>query len=85
LKELKGQHRETLFGSLDAREYLELKRLFVEMGLDAAKIIEDDKLLTIFTRQLEIRMNNGNTYNTELIQEVLKDFLTWSKKRQING
>ena len=84
LKELKGEHRETLFGTLDAKEYLELKRLFVEMGLDAAKIIEDDKLLTIFTRQLEIRMNNSNTYNTELIQEVLKDFLTWSKKRKIN-
>ncbi|MHC4883260.1 MAG: DNA-methyltransferase [Planctomycetota bacterium] len=80
LKEIKGEYRETLFGTLDANEYLELKRLFVEMSLDAANIIESDKLLAIFTRQFEIRMNN--TYNTELIQEVLKDFLLWSKKRK---
>ena len=85
LKELKGQHRQTLFGNLDAREYLELKRLFVEMGLDAKNIINSDKLLTIFTHQFEVRMGNEKTYNTDLVQEVLKDFLTWSKKRQING
>jgi DNA modification methylase len=84
LNELKGKHRQTLFGTLDANEYLELKRLFVEMGFDAAKIIESDKLLTIFTHQFEIRMNNSKTYDTGLIQEVLKDFLVWSKKRQIN-
>ena len=80
LNELKGEHRQTLFGTLNANEYLELKRLFVEMGFDAGRIIEDDKLLTIFTRQFEIRLNN--TYNTGLIQEVLKDFLLWSKKRK---
>jgi len=85
LKELKGQHRQTLFGNLDAREYLELKRLFVEMGLDAKNIINSDKLLTIFTHQLEVRMGSDKTYNTELVQEVLKDFLLWSKKRQKNG
>ncbi len=85
LKELKGEHRQTLFGTLDAREYLELKRLFVEMGLDAKNIINSNKLLTIFTRQFEVRMGNDKTYNTDLVQEVLKDFLTWSKKRQTNG
>ena len=84
LEELKGKSRETLFGTLDSNEYLELKRLFVEMGFDAAKIIDDDKLLTIFTRQFEIRMNNRKAYDTELIQEVLKDFLVWNKKRQIS-
>ena len=84
LEELKGKHRETLFGTLDANEYLELKRLFVEMGFDAAKIIGSENLLTIFTRQFEIRMNNGKAYDTELIQEVLKDFLVWNKKRQIS-
>ncbi len=85
LKEFKDEHRQTLFGNLDAREYLELKRLFVEMGLDAKNIINSDKLLTIFTHQFEVRMGNEKTYNTDLVQEVLKDFLTWSKKRQING
>lgn len=83
LAECGDEGRETLFGKLNAREYFELKRLFVEMGLDAKRIISEDKLLTAFTRQLEIRTNN--TYNTGLIQEVLKDFLLWSKKRQTNG
>ncbi|MDH4202213.1 MAG: DNA methyltransferase [Phycisphaerae bacterium] len=81
LKELKGEHRETLFGTLDANEYLELKRLFAEMGFDAETIMNSDKLLGIFTRQFELRMNNEKTYNTGLVQEVLKDFTTWVKKR----
>jgi site-specific DNA-methyltransferase (adenine-specific) len=81
LKELKGEHRDTPFGSLDAGEYLELKRLFVEMGIGAEKIIASEKLLGIFTQQFELRMNNGQTYNTGLVQEVLKDFMTWSRKR----
>ncbi|MHC5163986.1 MAG: hypothetical protein ACYSOI_01280 [Planctomycetota bacterium] len=55
------------------------------MGFDATKIIENDKLLAIFTRQFEIRLGNDKTYNTELIQEALKDFLLWSKKRQVNS
>ena len=37
--------------------------------------------LTIFTRQFELRMNNGKTYNAALIQDALKDFTTWTKKR----
>ena len=81
LKEIKGEHRETLFGTLEANEYLELKRLFAEMGFDAETIMNSEKLLGIFTRQFEIRMNNGKTYNTGLVQEVLKDFMTWVKKR----
>jgi site-specific DNA-methyltransferase (adenine-specific) len=81
LKELKGEHRETLFGSLDANEYLELKRLFAEMGFDAETIINSEKLLSIFSRQFELRMNNNKTYTTELVQDVLKDFTAWVKKR----
>ena len=81
LKELKGEHRDTLFGTLDANEYLELKRLFAEMGFDAETIMNSEKLLGIFTQQFELRMNNGKTYNTGLVQEVLKDFTTWVKKR----
>ena len=70
-----------MFGSLDAKEYLELKRLFAEIGFEASAIIESEKLLTIFTQQYHLRMNNSKVYNLELIQQVLKDFLTWSKKR----
>ena len=81
LNELKGEHRETLFGTLDAGEYLELKRLFAEMDMRAEEIMNSEKLLRIFTRQFELRMNNDKTYNTGLIQEVLKDFVSWVKKR----
>ena len=81
LKKLKGEHRETLFGTLDANEYLELKRLFAEIGFDAGTIMNDEKLLNIFAQQYHIRMNNDKTYSTELIQDVLKDFTAWVKKR----
>ncbi|MHC4525248.1 MAG: DNA-methyltransferase [Planctomycetota bacterium] len=81
LKEIKGEHRETLFGTLNANEYLELKRLFAEMGFDAETIMNDEKLLNIFAQQYHIRMNNDKTYSTELIQDVLKDFTAWVKKR----
>jgi site-specific DNA-methyltransferase (adenine-specific) len=35
----------------------EIKRLFVESGLDKIKILASNKILEIFTRQLAIRMN----------------------------
>lgn len=66
---------------LTTLEYLELKRLFAEMGFDAETIMNNEKLLVLFTRQFELRMNNGKTYNRGLVQAVLKDFLTWVKKR----
>jgi len=66
---------------LTDEEYLELKRLFTEIGFDASQIIENEKLLNIFTRQYHLRMNNGKKYETGLIENALKDFLTWVKKR----
>ena len=81
LKELKGKEKDSIFGSLNTEEYLELKRLFAEMGFDAETIINNEKLLGIFARQFELRMNNGKTYNTALVQDTLKDFTTWVKKR----
>ena len=78
----KNTVKKSLFGELNAREYLELKRLFVEMGVDAGTIIESEKLLAIFTRQYQLRMNSEKEYNTGLIQDALKDFLTWGKKQR---
>ncbi|MBC8378674.1 MAG: site-specific DNA-methyltransferase [Planctomycetes bacterium] len=66
---------------LTGQEYLEFKRLFTEMGFGAETIIENEKLLNIFTRQYHLRMNNGKKYDTVLIQNALKDFVTWGKKR----
>ena len=80
LKEL-SKSQKSLSGPLNAEEYLELKRLFVEIGFEAVEIIESDKLLDIFVRQFQFRMNNGTTYDRELVRNALKDFTTWTKKR----
>ncbi len=66
---------------LSTMEYLELKRLFAEMDFQAKDILDSEKLLAIFARQFQLRMNSEAEYNMELIRTVLKDFLTWGKKR----
>ncbi len=78
LVELKSQPSNN--PSLTGQEYLELKRLFAEIGLSAVEIIENEKLLNIFTQQYQFRMNY-KTYDANLIQNALKDFTTWGKKR----
>ncbi len=80
LEEL-AKSQKSLNGALNAEEYLELKRLFVEIGFEATEIIESNKLLDIFARQFQFRMNNDKPYGRELIQNALKDFTTWTKKR----
>jgi site-specific DNA-methyltransferase (adenine-specific) len=80
LRELKRSGKSTPAGDLSAEEYLELRRLFAEMDMTAGKLLESEKLLTLFVRQFEHRMNNSRRYETPLIVEVLKDFLTWGKK-----
>ena len=77
LAELKTQSSNN--HGLTTAEYLELKRLFAEIGFDASAIIENEKLLNIFTGQYQLRMNKK--YDAGLIQDALKDFLTWVKKR----
>jgi DNA modification methylase len=81
LKEIEAAEKKKGLTPFSSWEYLELKRLFAEMGLDASEIIESDKLLNIFRRQYQLRMNNGKTYEAAQIQNTLKDFLTWAKKR----
>jgi len=66
-----------LFGSLDAKEILELKRLFAEMGFDAKTLLENEKYFNLFSRQFELRMNNGRNYDSALIQQALKELTTW--------
>ena len=78
LKELNNANNTV---GLTNTEYLELKRLFAEIGFDAETIINSEKLLNIFAGQFHLRMNNDKTYDTGLIQNALKDFTTWTKKR----
>ncbi|MGD0785311.1 MAG: DNA methyltransferase [Sedimentisphaerales bacterium] len=65
----------------------EIKRLFVESGLDKIKLLANPKILEIFTKQFAIRMNNGlrqaqssaKKYDSGQIASVIKDFV-WPKK-----
>jgi site-specific DNA-methyltransferase (adenine-specific) len=59
----------------------EIKRLFVESGLDKIKILASNKILEIFTRQLAIRMNNGKKYDAGQVASVIKDFVGLDKRK----
>jgi tRNA G37 N-methylase Trm5 len=76
LGEIKKQVRnyETLFVSFDGREVLELRRLYQEMSLSCGEILTSKKLLGVFTRQFEIRMNNSKTYAEKDVAMVLMEF-----------
>ncbi|MCE5340831.1 MAG: site-specific DNA-methyltransferase [Planctomycetaceae bacterium] len=52
----------------------EIKRLFVEMGIDKAKLLSSEKLMGIFAKQFVIRMNNGKEYDKKYIASVIEDF-----------
>ncbi len=59
----------------------EIKRLFVESGLDKIKLLASPKILEIFTKQFSIRINNGKKYDCGQIASVVKDFIGWDKKK----
>jgi site-specific DNA-methyltransferase (adenine-specific) len=75
LTELKHPEKSSknLFGALDAGELLELKRLYVDIGIDSGRILSNRKLLGVFARQFAVRMNNGNSYSEEGIAAALMD------------
>jgi site-specific DNA-methyltransferase (adenine-specific) len=72
-----SRHEYALFGILTMTEYFELKRLFVEMAISAETLLKDKKVFDFFLRHYHLRMNGGKTYEPTLIQEALKEFLTW--------
>lgn len=75
----------SLFGdgpALDAREVLELQRLYVEIGINAVDVLKSRKLLAIYARQLGIRMNNGRQYKPDELTSTLKDMATWVPRKQ---
>ena len=43
------------------------------MSIDAGEIVNNAKLLGIFTKQFAVRMNNGNRYSREKITMALMD------------
>jgi site-specific DNA-methyltransferase (adenine-specific) len=62
---------------LSAREFFELKRLYVEMGIDTKVILGKPLLLDLFAEQFHLRMNNQKNYQIGLIQNALKELTTW--------
>ena len=72
-----SKHAYSLFGALTTTEYFELKRLFVEMAISAETLQKDNKVFNFFLRQYHLRMNGDKSYDPALIQEALKEFLTW--------
>jgi DNA modification methylase len=75
LAELEKQDGGNLF--LEPMEMTELKRLVSETMIPIREIANNKDLLTLFTNQFSMRMNNGKRYNTEEIAMVLRDSADW--------
>jgi DNA modification methylase len=75
LTELKERQNtsKNLFGAFDARETLELKRLYVDISVDVKEILGSQALLGVFTQQFAVRMNNGKHYSQEKVATALMD------------
>lgn len=65
----------------NAMEIDEIKRLFVESGLDKLQLLENNKIMEIFTKQFAVRMNNKKEYDCGKIASVIKDFIGWDKRK----
>lgn len=57
----------TIYGQLDSGQMLELRRLYIDVGIEAKDILNSKKLLAIFTQQFNVRMNNTKKSNSDLI------------------
>jgi DNA modification methylase len=77
LAELKTRRdtAKNLSGTFEPREGLELRRLYVDIGIDVKEILSSKKLLGVFTRQFTVRMNNGKSYSEERIVTALMDLV----------
>jgi len=57
-------------------EQVELKRLYIDIGMDAKDILASDKLLGVFAKQFATRMNNGKDYDKNSIATGLMDLVS---------
>lgn len=82
LRNLKNEIRKK-DGSSDifnARETLEIKRLFIDMAIPVKEINASKKLLGLFTQQFALRMNNDKTYDEKDIASALLEFTAYDQK-----
>ena len=61
---------------LDRAEMLELKRLYVDVGISARELFESKKLLGIFAGQFAVRINNGKKYSENVIRNALSEIIS---------
>jgi len=68
-----GKTTKSIFGSLTSMERLELRRLYVDIGIEKKEILASKKLLGIFTEQFGVRMNTDKRYDEHNIAVALMD------------
>ncbi len=71
LAELSKKQSENLF--FNTTELTQIKQLVSDMQINPDRIVDDENLLNLFTKQLSTRMNNGKLYRIENIAATLKD------------
>ncbi len=68
-----GKTTKNIFGSLTSMERLELRRLYVDIGIEKKEILASRKLLGIFTEQFGVRMNTDKRYDEQTMAIALMD------------
>ena len=71
INQLNNTAKVSLF--FEPRELLELRRLYADVAIEAKEIMGSRKLLTIFTEQFGVRMNNDKRYDENSIAMALMD------------
>jgi len=59
----------------------EIKRLFVESGIDKVSLLANNKLLEVFANQFAVRMDNHKKYDAGQLASVVRDFVGWDKRK----
>ncbi|MDD5458339.1 MAG: DNA methyltransferase [Phycisphaerae bacterium] len=73
IEALKESESKNLFLSFTPLEITELKRLFTDMNIPTASIVNNQNLLSLFTNQFNLRMNNGKKHNMQTIAAALEN------------
>jgi site-specific DNA-methyltransferase (adenine-specific) len=76
----KRARAQSAYNGFTPMEVDEIKRLFVEIGIEKTKLLESKKLIDIFAKQFSIRMNNKKDYEIEPIKLVIEEFVVGLKK-----
>ncbi len=81
LAELEKVKHSRAANGLDMYQSIELKRLFVETGINAQELLDSEKLFNLFCGQLSLRLNGQKIPDRNLIRNALEELLTWLAKK----